>query len=55
MKFILVVIIYLEIQHIVQKKDHTFTQLIAVNKEGRIWYVSRSYPGSNSEYQFIRI
>jgi hypothetical protein len=32
-----------------KKCYHTFTQLIGVNKEGRIWFTSKSYPGSVSD------
>jgi len=33
-----------------KKSSHTFTQLIGVNKEGQIWYISKSYPGSVSDF-----
>ena len=29
-----------------KKKYNTFTKLIAVTKEGFIWFISKSYPGS---------
>lgn len=32
-----------------KKKYHTFTKLIAVTKEGYIWFVSKSFPGSNND------
>ena len=27
----------------------TFTKLIGVSKDGTIWFISRSYPGSNND------
>ena len=32
-----------------KKGYNTFTMLIAVNKEGTIWFISQSYPGSNND------
>ena len=32
-----------------KKRYHTFTKLIAVTKEGYIWFISKSFPGANND------
>ena len=38
-----------------KKKYNTFTKLIAVTKEGFIWFISRSYPGSINDIDLCNI